>query len=155
MCLDSTNGGCFIADTTVLMADGSSQSIQDIKVGDKLKAVDGTNTVLSLIRPTLGHQDIYAINGQEAFFTANHPFLTTDGWKSLDPATTKKEIPDLEVSLLKIGDILITEAGKVLVISISASSNSSSTQLYNFELDGDHTYFANGFAVHNKLAPVN
>jgi len=137
------------------MADGSSKSIQDIKVGDTLKAVDGNNTVLSLIRPTLGHQDIYSINGQKAFFTANHPFLTTDGWKSLDPATTKKEIPDLEVTLLEIGDVLITEHSKILVVSISSSPSSSSTQLYNFELDGDHTYFANGFAVHNKLAPVD
>jgi hypothetical protein len=132
------------------MADGSSKSIQDIKVGDTLKAVDGNNTVLSLIRPTLGRQDIYSINSQKAFFTANHPFLTTDGWKSLDPATTKKEIPDLEVSLLEIGDILITEESKILVVSISASPSDASTQLYNFELDGDHTYFANGFAVHNK-----
>jgi hypothetical protein len=125
------------------MANGSSKPIQDITVGDKLKAVDGTNTVLSLIRPTLGDQDVFSINNQKAFFTANHPFLTTDGWKSLDPTTTKKEIPDLEVTQLEIGDILVTEDDNVLIISISSTPSDSSTQLYNFELDGDHTYFAN------------
>ena len=152
--LDTTVGwGCFIADTLVIMADGSSKAIQDIKVGEKLKAVDGINTVVSLLRPLLWNKDIYSINGQKAFFTANHPFLTTDGWKSLDPDTTKKEIPDLEVSKLTIGDILITEHDNVLVVSINSAPSASSTQLYNFELDGDHTYFANGFAVHNKLAP--
>jgi intein/homing endonuclease len=135
------------------MADGSLKPIQDIKVGDTLKAVNGLNTVVSLLRPLLGHQDIYAINGKNAFFTANHPFLTTDGWKSLDPETTKKEIPDLEVSKLTIGDTLITENGHVIIRSIEHKKSDSSTQLYNFELDGDHTYFANGFAVHNKYEP--
>jgi hypothetical protein len=152
--LDTTVGwGCFIADTIITMADGSKKSIQEIKVGDRLKSVDGDNTVKSLLRPLLGHQDIYSINNQDAFFTANHPFLTTQWWKSLDPDTTKKEIPDLEVTKLVIGDVLITENDKVFIMSIGKSSSDSSTQLYNFELDGDHTYFANGFAVHNKYEP--
>lgn len=137
------------------MADGSYQAIQDIKVGDELKAVNGdTNTVLSLLRPKLGHQDIYSINGQNAFFTANHPFLTIDGWKSIDPDTTKKEIPDLKVSKLTTGDVIITDQGKIFINSLSAVPSASSTLLYNFELDGDHTYFANGFAVHNKEEPI-
>jgi hypothetical protein len=110
---------------------------------------------MKLLRPTLGNQSVYAINNTESFFTANHPFLTTEGWKSIDPDTTKKEIPDLEVSKLTIGDILITEAGKVLVVSLTPASQSASTQLYNFELDGDHTYFANGYAVHNKVQCVS
>jgi len=58
----------------------------------------------------------------------------------------------LEVSKLKIGDILITEAGKVLVVSLTPTAMPTTTQLYNFSLDGDHTYFANGYAVHNKLS---
>ena len=143
--------GCFIADTLVTLADGTTKDIQDVKIGDKLKAVDGVNTVVSLLRPKLGKQSVYAINNKDSFFTANHPFLTTKWWKSLDPETTKKEIPELEVSKLKIGDILITEAGKVLVVSLTPATMPTSTQLYNFELDGDHTYFANGYAVHNKV----
>ncbi|MGC4129252.1 MAG: Hint domain-containing protein [Bergeyella sp.] len=143
--------GCFIADTLVTMADGSQKNIQDIVVGDKLKAVDGVNTVQSLLRPILGDQPVYAVNGEEAFFTANHPFLTTDGWKSLDPETTKKEIPDLEVSLLQVGDILIKDGQQVAIRSIESQQASADTQLYNFALDGDHTYYANDYAVHNKI----
>lgn len=62
----------------VTLADNSKKPIQDIKVGDKLKAVNGVNTVVSLLRPLLGKKDIYSINHEKAFFTANHPFLTTE-----------------------------------------------------------------------------
>ena len=144
---------CFIAETKITLADGSTKNIEDIKVGDKLKAVKGSNTVIALIRPTLGNQDIYAFNNQKAFFTANHPFLTTNGWKSLDPLTTKKEIPDLDVSLLSIWDTIISQNGNITVKSIQAKKSPTSTQLYNFQLDWDHTYFANGLAVHNKYEP--
>ncbi len=117
------------------MADGSTKNIEDIKVGDKLKAVKGYNTVMSLIRPLLGNQDIYAFNGDKAFFTANHPFLTTKGWKSLDPVATRKEIPDLDVSLLSIGDTIISQNGNITIKSIQSKKSNADTQLYNFQLD--------------------
>lgn len=144
---------CFIAGTVVTLADGSKKAIENIKVGDKLKAVKWYNTVIALIRPLLGNQDVYAINNTDAFFTANHPFLTTEWWKSLDPETTKKEIPDLDVNMLHIGDILITDKGNITITTISHQKADKTTQLYNFELDWDHTYYANWFAVHNKYAP--
>jgi hypothetical protein len=126
------------------------KKIQDIVVGDILKGVSTNNTVLSLLRPQLGNKLLYSINGSDAFVTPNHPFLTTQGWKSIDPDTTRREIASLSVSLLKIGDTLITESGNIIVTSLIPHTADASTQLYNFELDGDHTYFANGLAVHNK-----
>jgi hypothetical protein len=136
------------------MADGTIKKIQDVSLGDKLKSVDGysINTVQKLIRPLLGNQNLYSINNEYTFFTANHPFLTPEGWKSLDPEITKLESPGLEVSTLHIGDVVLTEQGSILVMFFSHSSASASTPLYNFLLDGDHTYFANGFAVHNAKA---
>lgn len=142
--------GCFIEDTKITMANGTVKNIQDVKVGDSLKSMSGKNTVLKLLRPKLGNQGVYSINNSDAFFTANHPFMTTEGWKSLDPETTKKEIPTLAVTLMTIGDVLVTESGSMVITSIERIEKSASTQLFNFELDGDHTYFANGYAVHNK-----
>lgn len=147
--------GCFVADTLVTLANGNKKPIQDIKIGDKLKSVSGVNTVMELLRPKLGNQPVYSINGDRGFFTANHPFLTTQGWKSIDPKTTRLEIPELEVSELKIGDILVTDTGNIVVRSLAPTVVSKDTQLYNFELDGDHTYYADGFAVHNKEAFPN
>lgn len=142
--------GCFLENTQVTLANGSKKDIEDIKIGDQLKAVSGINTVQKLLRPKLGNQLVYSINKSEEFFTANHPFLTTDGWKSIDPETTKKEIPDLFVTKMNIGDTLVTENRNIIITSITSKTVSPNTQLYNFELDGDHTYYANGYAVHNK-----
>lgn len=67
-----------MADTQVTLADGSKKNIQDIVVGDVLEGVNTNNTVLKLLRPLLGNQQVYTINTSgEGFFTANHPFLTT------------------------------------------------------------------------------
>jgi hypothetical protein len=45
---------------------------------------------------------------------------------------------------------MITENGKVKVDAVNYIDADDSTQLYNFVLDGDHTYHANGYLVHNK-----
>ncbi len=151
----SGGGGCFLADTRVTMSDGSKKAIQDIKVGDELKSVDGKNKVQALIRPKLGDQQVYSINGSKAFFTANHAFLTTKGWKALDVEGARRESRlGAQVTKLAVGDVILTEKGSVKVSSISSVSADASTQLYNFKVDGDHTYFANDYAVHNtKDAP--
>lgn len=144
-------GWCFVKDTFVTLADGSTKKIQDVIVGDILKWVSTDNMVVSLLRPILGNKLLYSINGSDAFVTPNHPFLTTEWWKSPDPEATRREIPDLDVTLLQIGDILITASGTRVITTLTPHTDATSTQLYNFQLDGDHTYFANGFAVHNKL----
>ena len=56
-----------------------------------------------------------------------------------------------EVSQLQIGDSIIGNAGKnIVVTAIATKEVPDNTPIYNFALDGDHEYFANGFLVHNK-----
>jgi hypothetical protein len=62
---------------------------------------------------------------------------------------TKLEI-DLNTTELKVGDTLITKNGLEVVKTADYMDANSNTQLYNFVLDGDHTYYANGYLVHNK-----
>lgn len=142
---------CFVADTKVLMADGTEKYIQDVKLGDVLKGETGNNKVIGFHQPKLGEEKLYSFNGGRYFVTAEHPFNTTDGWKSLNPAKTAEEHLNITVTELKIGDTLITEKGKVKLKSIDSKSEKSDTQLYNFKLDGDHTYYADGYLVHNKV----
>ncbi len=75
--------------------------------------------------------------------------MTTEWWKSLNPELSMQWV-DIEVTLLNVWDILITDNGEVEIYSLESKKDKSDTQLYNLLLDGNHTYYANGYLVHNK-----
>jgi hypothetical protein len=64
---------------------------------------------------------------------------------------TDEEHLNIEVSQLKVGDTLVTDHGLVKLRKVYGKSDRTDTQLYNFILDGDHTYYADGYLVHNKV----
>jgi hypothetical protein len=144
-----TSGGCFIAGTEVLMANGEKKNIEDIQVGDKLIDVDNKIVTVKTLLPRDYLGEIYSINGGPYFFTPNHPFLSLDGWKSIDPAATKKESPELKVTKLRVGDVLLKKNGIEAILSLD--SKPTREKVYNFELDGSHTYLADEYWVHNKM----
>lgn len=142
-----------MSDTKVLLSNDSEISIQDVKIGDILKGETTDNIVLGFHRPTLGEKKLYSFNGGKYFVTAEHPFMTTNGWKALDPKLALKEHKlNIEIGQLEIGDVLVTENGNVELKTLDFKSDRTDTQLYNFILDGDHTYYADGYLVHNKEA---
>lgn len=144
---------CFTAGTMVTLADGSAKDIAEILKGDKVRGIGGSvNTVVGVETPRLGERLLYAINGGKSFVTAEHPFMTTVGWKSVDPELTKKESAKLEVGTLSVGDTLVTSNGNVFIESLTPTRGDPAQTLYNLLLDGDHTYYADGFLVHNKIA---
>jgi hypothetical protein len=60
-------------------------------------------------------------------------------------------MPHFAILPLKVGDILVKENGKFeLIWSITSKKADPRTPLYNFKLDGNNTYYANGYLVHNK-----
>ncbi|MCC7436635.1 hypothetical protein IT402_02040 [Candidatus Nomurabacteria bacterium] len=143
---------CFIADTKVEMADGTYKNIQDVKIGDVLKGEKTNNVVLAYHRPPKSEGIIYGFNGGRAFVTQEHPFKTTEGWKSINPDKTNQENIGITVTKLEVGDVLITEKGQTKITSIEREIVPETTPLYNFVLSGDRTYFADGYLVHNKNA---
>jgi hypothetical protein len=165
-------GGCFVSGTRVAMADGTAKPIELVEPGDAVLGRDGrANRVLDLFRPLLGDRPLHALNGGPAFVTAGHPFLTEAGWKAVDPAAAREEVPGLPVGRLAVGDRLLALAAAVPVAaggpahaeraaagreavalrSVEARRAEPATPLYNLCVDGDHTYFADGWLVHNKL----
>lgn len=143
-------GGCFVAGTEVQMYGGGVKNIEDVVIGDLLVDHRGFETeVKKLLR--YDHQGkVYSINGGAYFFTANHPFLSTDGWKSLDPKKTMSESPELKVTMLKVGDVLLKRNGQEVIKSLDYKI--SSEKVYNFTLNNSHEFIAEDFAVHNKQA---
>lgn len=93
--------------------------------------------------------NIYSINGSDPFVTGGHPFLTTDGWKCADLSRGTDTYPGLELTQLAVGDVLLKHNGEQETITDITGSSSTET-VYIVDVDGDDTYIANGYIVHNK-----
>jgi hypothetical protein len=159
VCHTSCHEACFIRGTQIRMNDQSVKNIEDIVVDDKLLRLDGgTNKVLKLQENIFtGGRKLGSINNGPYFFTEDHPINTTNGWKSLNASMSKEKYKHiLDVTELKVGDIILGHNGENTEIeTINLKEVDSNTPIYNFELDGDHLYFANDFCVHNKCFKSN
>jgi PKD repeat protein len=129
--------GCFIKGTLIHLPSGM-KSIEDIKVGDVVTSFDvGTSSVVnSKVTETFVHSDRYymILNGNIKT-TSVHPFYSDGNW--------------IEAGDLTIGDKILHVDGLEHTIETIELSDESVT-VYNFEVDGTHNYFAEGYLVHNK-----
>lgn len=144
-------GCCFIANTQIAMADGSYKFIQDIEAGDLVLGKDDSkNTVTGMETPPLGSRSLYSFNGGQPFVTSEHPFWTPHGWAALDPKATA-EHHEMDVLPLHEGDAILRQSGRWLNLErIDDHDGDAEETVYNLMLNGTHTYYANGFLVHNK-----
>jgi hypothetical protein len=142
------SGGCFIAGTRVLMSDGTFKNIENVTYDESLMSSNGPEKVMKrYVIPYKGL--VYAFNGDGNYFvTPTHPFMTTNGWKSLDPDGTRRESPGILVSKLATGDTLVLENNKTKKLT-RLDSKEVSTTVYNFGINGTHDFYANDYLVHN------
>jgi hypothetical protein len=102
----------------------------------------------------LGSRLLYSFNGGTYFVTSEHPFLTTDGWKSISVPALIAEDPalaaELGVTTLEVGDEIIRLDGSTQLIETIDSQSALDQQLYNLKLDGNNTYHADEYVTHNK-----
>jgi Hint-domain len=148
-------GGCFVAGTRVLLADGKSIEIQQLRAGDILLGSHGSrNRVVKLVVMPRADHRVYAFNGGRYFVTDSHPFMTTEGWKAISPEAAHKLNPQLVIGQLKAGDVLLTRTGTVVLRKIRSKVLKDSV-VYTPALNksGTHDYYADGYLVHNKPAP--
>lgn len=166
---------CFTAETAILMADGTTKAIGDVAIGDLVLGEGGcVNRVMEIETPCLGERKLYAFNDGAPFVTAEHPFMTRDGWKSIDPEATFAETGHFRVASLAAGDELVVlanvsaravpmaagdpaamtemvvETAHLALARIDADEDDPARTVYNLRLNGNNTYFANAFLVHNK-----
>lgn len=153
-------GGCFAAGARVTLADGSTKPIEAIQIGDLLLGRGGAvNQVLAIQTPLLGDRPLHAFNGGGHFVTASHPFQTTAGIKSIDPAATLRETGKVVGRLLP-GDLMLGEWNArngaepgidghrpVTLESIAAEAFDWGTQLYNLIVSGDGSHQVGGWFV--------
>ena len=159
-------GGCFVAGTEIWLArqDASGQwhvyskPIEQVKAGDTVTTRDPQT-------------------GRTEYKRAQMPIVRTVGsvlslaladsktGKLVETITTTEEHPFrvagqgfVPAGQLALGNAIVTRAGPALVVkSITRHTRKEGYLVYNFEVEGDHTYFvgtANGGAwVHNVTCP--
>lgn len=144
------NPSCFLPGTKIDSKDGEI-NIEDVKVGKEVKSYDlQGNVVDSKVSQIFERErDFYfelktfdLINGKNSVkVSAEHPFLTD-----------KKTNNYTQVQYLKKGDrVFVRKGDKYVETWVVANTRiDEKTKVYNMSVDNTHTYFANGFAVHNK-----
>lgn len=75
-------GCCFPAGVNVLMADGSTKLIEDIKVGDLVMGMGTPETITEVSRPLLGNRKMIAFGDDSLSWSEEHAFWTKDSTDS-------------------------------------------------------------------------
>lgn len=144
-----SNESCLSGDTKITMADGSLKPITEVKLGELVKGSEGTHKVTAANAYQSALRVMYGINGGSALLTGDHPLRTKDGWKVIDAEAAKLHAgkAGFADSILKVGDVLITDKGEVAVTAIQRFPQVEPTTTYNIRVDGNAGFYANGYEV--------
>lgn len=134
---------CIYSDAKVMMADGSSKKISDVKVGDYVETYNEKEGYWEPM-PVAGVYNngikytywLMLENGFWVRATADHPVKVVGGWK--------------EVRELDVNDYVIT--GQELPEKVVAIINYGEEEVYDLEIEGNHNFIANGILVHNCIS---
>lgn len=132
-------GGCFGKGTLVLMSDGRTKPIEEVKAGDYVLAKESpNNNGLVKARVKNLHKQVVSgvliINGNLKV-TPNHRLWVNEGWK--------------EAGSIQAGDLLLTSKGNFVEVT-SLEWLRGRFEVYNLEIEEYKTYFANTVWVHNQ-----
>ncbi|GEM_PF-3112433 len=132
-------GGCFLAGTKIRMGDGTEKNIEDIVVGDTIltRQSDASNiltndTVTKTFYHVVSH---YLTINNTLHITPIHRIFVNGTWKMASDIT--------------IGDTLLTENNEFIVVE-SIKPHYGNFPVYNLATKEKHTFFAQGFYVHNE-----
>ena len=144
--------GCFAPGTFILMANGSSKRIEDIRTGDLVLADDPDDAV----PPVAAAVEVQVMNRAQSWVslgwdtdedgvedanvraTTEHPFYTTDrGWLKAEAITSNTLLQD-------------PEGRPVHVTRTESTSHESSS--YNLDVGGPNTFFVSTDQKHWVLA---
>ena len=126
------------------------KNIENIEIGDFVQGETEINQVLFRHEYNLENRLLYSINKGAFFVTECHPFKTTNGWKAINPKLGKiKHFMEEKITALEVGDILLGYKENIKIKSIDFKA-SKEQKIYDLELSGDRTYYADDYLVHNK-----
>ncbi|MGB3465206.1 MAG: DNA/RNA non-specific endonuclease, partial [Cyclobacteriaceae bacterium] len=140
-------GFCFVAGTSVRLADKTTKNIESIRLGDKVVSYHhecGGNheaEVTELFRKEANRLIRVVIEDEQFLSTPEHPYYANGRY--------------IEAAALQAGDSVLTMDGAYGVINTVASMDTL-VVVYNFSVAENHNYYIgqSGYLVHNdcKLA---
>jgi hypothetical protein len=132
-------GGCFTGDTSILMADGTTKTIRDVKKGDSIK------TRTSEVDPTLINTTVNNIHQVEVpgtlvingtlHITPEHKVYLNGMWQPIGNA--------------QVDDVLVDMNNQPVIIT-SIEWQLGAIDVYNLETLKYHTFIADSIWVHNE-----
>ena len=149
-------GGCLIGGALVHLVDRTVRRIDELSPGDELKGIQGINVVKRVIAVSAGNRKMVSLNGQRAIFTEDHPVKIAGGWAALNTELFREKYAPVlarigEIHQLEIGQTVIGDPGDFIIESIETIDPANpQTPVYDISVTGDHTYYADGIAFHNK-----
>lgn len=136
---------CFAEGTEILMADGSTKAIEQVKVGEKVVA-DAQGTVLTVTGFGQGAEldsmiQLKTDKGHTVEVTAKHPVLTPKGTVAADSLRAKDQL------LTREGVATLTSAARVPVKSMVYNLQLGTPEELAQGAQGNTTLFANGLLM--------
>ena len=155
----SHNNPCFVAGTKVTLSDGTTENIEDVKIGMIIQTFHHqTNTiqekvVKNIMQKTVNKTVKYTFeDGRVLESTLDHPIYSVDngtGYVSYDPKLTLEGY-GLEVGQVQVGTNILLESGTTLSIS-NIEVKDGTVKVYNIhDIQDNHNFFANQLLVHNR-----
>jgi uncharacterized protein YfaS (alpha-2-macroglobulin family) len=136
---DAEGGGCFLGGTKITMADHSTKNIEDLKIGDQvLTFTDETakSYAAEKVTATISHEvNEYLVINDKLKITPIHRVFLNGQWQMIGNA--------------KVGDWLLDETGAKVKIE-KIEDKRGLFKVYNLTVEPYHTFFAEGFYVHNQ-----
>ena len=134
---------CISSDADILMSDGSTKKIADVKVGDFVETYNEKDGYWEP-KPVIGvynngFKNTYWLLLENKFWlraTADHPIKTIGGWKEIseldvnDYVVTGCELPERVIGIISYGEEVV----------------------YDLEIEENHNFVANGILVHNCIS---
>lgn len=148
---------CFVADTEISMADGTTKRIADIQEGDLVLSLNMETNELetTVVKNVIVKENITTIaevqteSGKKVVMNEYHPLLTENGWHSITNYNS--------YDTLVVGDKLRTIDGLDEIVSINRYIGEP-TIMYNLDVQGiteeidndtQDNYIAGGIFAHN------
>lgn len=131
-------GGCFLPGTEITTSTGQKK-IEDIRIGDYILTKEkdySSRLVEARVKRITSHlvKGYLVVNGYLQV-TENHRIFVDGEW--------------IKAGNIKAGDSLLDESGKAVIVK-SIQEYNDWVWVHNFEVEGQHTYFADNIYVHNE-----